>query len=53
MGLGTWAWGNQLLWGYEEGMDDELQRVFNLAITNGVNLFDTADSYGQYTARTE
>ncbi len=47
MGLGTWAWGNQLLWGYEEGMDDELQKVFNLAITNGVNLFDTADSYGE------
>ncbi len=30
MGLGTWAWGNQLLWGYEEGMDAELQELFNL-----------------------
>ena len=48
MGLGTWAWGNQLLWGYDEGMDSELQQVFNLAISNGVNLFDTADSYGQH-----
>jgi len=46
MGLGTWAWGNQLLWGYEESMDAELQQVFNLAVTKGVNLFDTADSYG-------
>ena len=46
MGLGTWSWGNQLLWGYDESMDDELQRVFDLAISKGVNLFDTADSYG-------
>jgi pyridoxine 4-dehydrogenase len=31
MGLGTWAWGYQLL---------------NLAVSKGINLFDTADSYG-------
>ncbi|KAL6127510.1 hypothetical protein ACLB2K_070875 [Fragaria x ananassa] len=46
MGFGTWAWGNQLLWGYQESMDSELQQVFNLAVDNGINLFDTADSYG-------
>uniref|UniRef100_A0A7N0ZZC1 NADP-dependent oxidoreductase domain-containing protein n=1 Tax=Kalanchoe fedtschenkoi TaxID=63787 RepID=A0A7N0ZZC1_KALFE len=46
MGLGTWAWGNQLLWGYDEKMDGELQRAFELAVENGINLFDTADSYG-------
>ncbi|XP_024994017.1 pyridoxal reductase, chloroplastic isoform X2 [Cynara cardunculus var. scolymus] len=46
MGFGTWAWGNQLLWGYQESMDTELQQIFNLAIDNGINLFDTADSYG-------
>ncbi|KAL3838032.1 hypothetical protein ACJIZ3_022623 [Penstemon smallii] len=46
MGFGTWAWGNQLLWGYQESMDDELQQTFNLAVENGINLFDTADSYG-------
>lgn len=27
-------------------MDDELQQVFNLMISRGINLFDTADSYG-------
>lgn len=27
-------------------MDAELQQVFNLAVESGVNLFDTADSYG-------
>ncbi|KAI5347258.1 PREDICTED: aldo/keto reductase [Prunus dulcis] len=46
MGFGTWAWGNQLLWGYQESMDNELQQTFNLAVDNGINLFDTADSYG-------
>ncbi|KAL0321603.1 UNVERIFIED_CONTAM: Pyridoxal reductase, chloroplastic [Sesamum calycinum] len=46
MGFGTWAWGNQLLWGYQESMDNELQQTFNLAVENGINLFDTADSYG-------
>ncbi|MCW5313480.1 aldo/keto reductase [Nostoc sp. KVJ3] len=46
MGCGTWAWGNQLLWGYNESMDNQLQEVFNLCVNNGVTLFDTGDSYG-------
>jgi pyridoxine 4-dehydrogenase len=46
MGCGTWAWGNQLLWGYDESMDNQLQAVFNLCVSNGVTLFDTGDSYG-------
>lgn len=46
MGCGTWAWGNRLLWGYDESMDDELQAVFNQCVANGVTLFDTGDSYG-------
>ncbi len=46
MGCGTWAWGNRLLWGYDESMDSQLQQVFNLCVSNGVTLFDTGDSYG-------
>lgn len=46
IGLGTWAWGNKFLWGYDESMDEELQSTFNLAVNTGINLFDTADSYG-------
>ncbi|CAH9123412.1 unnamed protein product [Cuscuta epithymum] len=46
MGFGTWAWGNKVLWGYEESMDTQLQHTFNFALENGINLFDTADSYG-------
>lgn len=46
MGCGTWAWGNRLLWGYDESMDNQLQAVFNLCVSNGITLFDTGDSYG-------
>jgi pyridoxine 4-dehydrogenase len=46
MGCGTWAWGNRLLWGYDESMDDRLQAVFDLCVSSGVTLFDTGDSYG-------
>jgi pyridoxine 4-dehydrogenase len=46
MGCGTWAWGNRLLWGYDESMDDQLQEVFNFCVSHGVTLFDTGDSYG-------
>jgi pyridoxine 4-dehydrogenase len=46
MGCGTWAWGNRLLWGYDESMNERLQEVFNLCVSSGVTLFDTGDSYG-------
>ena len=28
-------------------MDAELQQAFNLVVSRGINLFDTADSYGE------
>jgi pyridoxine 4-dehydrogenase len=46
MGCGTWAWGNRLLWGYDESIDSQLKAVFDLCVSNGVTLFDTGDSYG-------
>ena len=46
IGLGTWAWGNRLLWGYETEMDDEIQKALHRSIDGGVRLIDTADSYG-------
>jgi pyridoxine 4-dehydrogenase len=46
MGCGTWAWGNRILWGYDQTMDSQLQEVFNLCVSKGVTLFDTGDSYG-------
>lgn len=38
--------GNQFLWNYNESMDGELQELFNAVAAAGINLFDTADSYG-------
>ena len=46
MGCGTWAWGNQVLWGYDASMDGELQQVFDRCVSSGVTFFDTGDSYG-------
>ena len=46
MGVGTWSWGNQFVWGYDESDDPALETVFDRAVDAGINLFDTADSYG-------
>lgn len=46
VGLGTWAWGNRFLFNYSTSDDALLQEAFETAITRGVNLIDTADSYG-------
>ena len=47
IGFGTWAWGNQLVWGYDpERDDDRLSHTFHEAVTAGLRLVDTADSYG-------
>ncbi len=47
IGFGTWAWGNQLLWGYKPNQDDEvLEETFQKAVLGGLSLVDTADSYG-------
>ena len=56
IGFGTWSWGNQLVWGYRPERDDlQLQATFHQALASGLNLIDTADSYGtgQLTGRSE
>ena len=49
LGFGTWAWGNKLLWGYDESADATLKAAFETAVGgNGRQkfFFDTGDSYG-------
>jgi len=46
IGLGTWSWGNKLLWNYKSSNDDNLRETFNEALKRGFNVVDTADSYG-------
>ena len=46
IGLGTWAWGNELFWEYKENADIELRDTLQEAIKRGFSIIDTADSYG-------
>ena len=47
IGVGTWAWGNQFLWGYDPARDDDnLAITFRRCLEQGLTFFDTADSYG-------
>lgn len=47
IGVGTWAWGNQFLWGYSpQKSDAALQETFDHVLNAGINWFDSADSYG-------
>jgi pyridoxine 4-dehydrogenase len=46
IGVGTWAWGNRFLWGYDPARDAELRNSFERATALGLHFFDTADSYG-------
>ena len=47
MGVGTWAWGNRLLWNYDPQRDDPLLlHTFQACVRAGLTFFDTADSYG-------
>ena len=46
IGVGTWAWGNRFLWGYDPAQDGELRACFQRAVALGLRVFDTADSYG-------
>ncbi len=47
IGFGTWAWGNKLIWGYKAERDDILlKKTFFDAIDGGLDLVDSADSYG-------
>lgn len=47
LGLGAWAWGDSVFWGYDKKEDDELHRVFDVAVGKlPKTLFDTAELYG-------
>ncbi len=48
MGLGTWAWGKGRVWGYGRGYNDQdLRETFRAALDSGIQLFDTAEVYGE------
>src|SRR5688500_2292405 len=55
VGIGTWAWGDRLVWGYGGGgyTDDDLKAAFQVTLDAGINFFDTAELYGFPTHRSE
>ena len=48
VGVGTWAWGDRLVWGYGGGGfdDGDIREAFDVSLENGANWFDTAEVYG-------
>ena len=46
LGLGAWAWGDSLFWGYDKKNDDDLKEVFDYALSKNLCFFDTAELYG-------
>ncbi len=48
IGIGTWAWGDRLYWGFgKDYADNEVQQAFTTSVANGITFFDTAEVYGQ------
>lgn len=48
LGIGTWAWGDRLVWNYGHGYSEkDIEDSFRVAIENGIQFFDTAEIYGQ------
>ena len=54
VGIGAWAWGDRLFWGYGRGQytDSDLEAAFEAALIGGVNWFDTAEIYGSGRSET-
>lgn len=46
MGVGTWSWGNRLLFDYDPSQDEGIYEAYRAVRDSGVSIFDTADSYG-------
>ena len=45
--LGTWSWGNKLLYSHSSKTDDApILQAYKCSRQMGVNVFDTGDSYG-------
>ncbi len=51
LGLGTWQWGDRLIWDYGGDYSEEDARAaFEAALESGVDFFDTAEVYGLGTS---
>jgi aryl-alcohol dehydrogenase-like predicted oxidoreductase len=47
VGIGTWAWGDKLFWGYGDRYGAaEVEAAFQASVAAGITFFDTAEVYG-------
>jgi aryl-alcohol dehydrogenase-like predicted oxidoreductase len=48
VGVGAWAWGDRMIWGYGGSSydDSDIRAAFDVSLANGTNWFDTAEMYG-------
>jgi aryl-alcohol dehydrogenase-like predicted oxidoreductase len=47
LGIGTWQWGDTLMWGYGTGYAEaDLRTAFDTTVAAGITFFDTAEIYG-------
>lgn len=44
--VGTWAWGDQQIWTWNEELNGKAKEAFEAFIAKGINTFDTAEVYG-------
>ena len=48
LGLGTWQWGDRMMWGYGKTYtDSDIHDAFHISLQSGINFFDTAEVYGK------
>jgi len=48
LGIGAWAWGDTMVWGYGKSYgDSDVRTAFQAARAAGVTFFDTAEIYGR------
>jgi aryl-alcohol dehydrogenase-like predicted oxidoreductase len=48
LGLGTWQWGDRMMWGYGKSYtDSDIREAFHVSLQSGINFFDTAEVYGK------
>jgi aryl-alcohol dehydrogenase-like predicted oxidoreductase len=53
MGVGAWAWGDRLYWGYEGDYGRrDIEEAFHASTEAGIRFFDTAEIYGRGTSET-
>jgi aryl-alcohol dehydrogenase-like predicted oxidoreductase len=47
LGIGTWSWGDHMIWGYGRNYNKaDLEAAFQAGLEEGINFFDTAEAYG-------